>query len=127
MPSRLRARSAPAQNSIASAGTQQASYLASDYNAPEWLRYSRGVLFDGYSSPIYPHLDKFSARRLLEAVVEIGADSLRFQPIGYWAYYPSKVFPVHEELQGRDLIDEVAKECRRTGIHHYCYTGMGSH
>jgi hypothetical protein len=96
-----------------------------DYQAPEWLRYTRGVFFDGYSPPVYPHMKDFDARRLLEIVVELGGNFLRFQPIGYLAYYPSKVFPVHEELQGRDLIDEVSKECRRTGIHQYCYSGYG--
>jgi hypothetical protein len=67
----------------------------------------------------------FDARRLLETVVELGGDFLRFQPIGYWAYYPSKSFRVHPELGGRDLIDEVAQESRRRGIHCYCYTEYG--
>jgi hypothetical protein len=82
------------------------------YQAPDWLRYCRTVYFDGYSPPVYPHLKDFDARRLLETVVDVGGNVLRFQPIGYWACYPSKVFPVHPELEGRDLVDEVAKECR---------------
>ncbi len=51
---------------------------------------------------------------------------MRFQPIGYRAYYPSKAFPVHEELGGRDLINEVSRECRKAGVHLYCYTGYGA-
>ena len=35
--------------------------------------------------------------------------------------YPSKVFPTYPELGNRDLIDEVSRECRRVGIHLYCY------
>jgi hypothetical protein len=92
---------------------------------PDWLHYARTVYFDGYSPPVYPHMKDFDARRLVEAVVEVGGNLLRFQPIGYWAYYPSKVFPVHQELGGRDLIDEVARECRRLGVRQYCYTGYG--
>ncbi len=97
-----------------------------DYRVPDWLRYSRSVYFDGYSPPVYPHMKDFDARRLLETVQQLNGNVLRFQPIGYWAYYPSTSFPVHEELGGRDLIDEVAKECRRTGIHQYCYIGYGA-
>src|SRR5487761_63536 len=97
------------------------AYLAGDnYRSPDWLPYSQAVYFDGYSPPVYPHMKDFDARRLLETVVELGGNLLRFQPIGYWAYYPSKVFPVHEELGDRDLIDEVSRECRRLGVRQYC-------
>ncbi len=68
----------------------------------------------------------FDARRLVETVLELQGDALRFQPMGYWASYPSKVFPVHEELGNRDLIDEVAKECRREGLHIFCYLAFGA-
>jgi len=95
------------------------------YRPPEWLRYARTVYFDGYSPPVYPHLKDFDPARLVKCVVEIGGDTLRYQPIGYWAIYPSKAFPQHPELGGRDTIEEVARECRRVGIHLYCYTGYG--
>jgi hypothetical protein len=97
-----------------------------NFQVPEWLHYTQPVYFDGYSPPVYPHLKDFDARRLVEVVKELGANLLRFQPIGYWAYYPSKAFPVHEELGERDLIDEVARACRSAGIHVYCYTGYGA-
>src|SRR5208282_3012066 len=96
-----------------------------NYQMPDWLHYARTVYFDGYSPPVYPHMKDFDAKRLLEVVVELGGDLLRFQPIGFRAYYPSKAFPVHAELEGRDLIDEVARECRRVGVRQYCYTGYG--
>ncbi len=96
------------------------------YKAPDWLLSSRSVYFDGYTPPIYPHMKNFNARQLVDAVVGLGGNLLRFQPIGYWAYFPSKSFPVHEELGDRDLVDEVAKECRRAGIHQYCYVGYGA-
>src|SRR5579872_1246270 len=82
-----------------------------DFRAPDWLGYSRGIYFDGYSPPVYPHMKDFDAKRLLEVVVELGGDSLRFKPIAYWAYYPSKAFRVHPELGNRDLINEVTEEC----------------
>ena len=97
-----------------------------NYEVPDWLRYPRAVYFDGYSPPVYPHLDDFDARRLLQTVTDLGGNLLRFQPIGYYAYYPSKVFPVHAELGNRDLIDEVSRECRRLGMRQYCYTGYGA-
>lgn len=96
-----------------------------EYRAPEYLHTARGVYFDGYSPPVYPHIKDFDARKLLEIVVKLGGNLLRFQPIGYWAYYPSKSFRVHPELGGRDLINEVTQECRRASIYCYCYTGYG--
>ena len=102
---------------------EQGDFPRDNYQMPDWLHYARTVYFDGYSPPVYPHLKEFDARRLVEAVVEVGGNLLRFQPIGYWAYYPSKAFRVHPELGSRDLIDEVARESRRLGIHFFCYTG----
>ncbi len=96
-----------------------------DYHAPDWLRTARGIYFDGYSPPVYPHMKDFDARRLVQAVIELGGNLLRFQPIGYWAFYPSKSFRVHPEVGTRDLIDEVSREARRAGIRLYCYTGYG--
>lgn len=104
----------------------EANLEGNNYHTPRWLNYSQAVYFDGYSPPVYPHMKEFDARRLLETVAELGGNLLRFQPIGYWACYPSKVFPVHEELGSRDLIDEVSRECRRVGVRQYCYTGYGS-
>ena len=95
------------------------------YHPPDWLRSARTLYFDGYSAPLYPHLKDFDAKRLVEILAELGGDTLRFQPIGYRAYYPSQAFPVHPELGNRDLIDEVSRECRRAGFHLYCYTGYG--
>jgi hypothetical protein len=101
-------------------------FSSAAYVAPDWLRTARGVYFDGYSPPIYPHLKNFDAQRLVETVLELGGDSLRFQPTGYFASYPTEAFPVHEELNGRDLIDEVTRECRRAGVHVYCYLPYGA-
>ena len=97
--------------------------FASDgFEPPEWLHYTQAVYFDGYSPPLYPHMKDFDARRLVEVVTELGGNLLRFQPIGYRAYYPTQAFPLHDELGGRDLIDEVSRECRRADVHLYCYT-----
>lgn len=95
------------------------------YEPPEWLQYAQAVYFDGYSAPVSPHIKDFDARKLLETVTTLGGNALRFQPIGHWAYYPSKVFAVHPELGSRDLIDEASRECRKLGVHQFCYTGYG--
>lgn len=96
-----------------------------DYRAPDWLRYARTVYFDGYTAPFFYHMKKFDARQLVNIVLQLGGDTLRFQPIGYNAFFPSKVYPVHPDLGGRDLIDEVSVECRKSGVHMYCYSGLG--
>jgi hypothetical protein len=91
------------------------------YVAPEWLRSARAVFFEGYAAPVYPEVRNFDARRIVERSKELGGDTLRFQPIGYRATYPSRVFPTFPEMGDRDLIDEVSRECRRVGLHLYCY------
>lgn len=123
---RWRFNGAGTQGRTKGAGAAASGDLPPDaYQPPSWLRYARTVFIDGYNTPLYPHMKEFDAHRLVETVVVLGGDTLRFQPIGYWAYYPSKVFRVHPELGSRDLIDEVARECRKAGVHHYSYTGYG--
>ncbi|HLH79682.1 MAG TPA: hypothetical protein VKV29_05295, partial [Chthonomonas sp.] len=95
------------------------------YKPPEWLHYAQAVYFDGYAPPASPHMKDFDAEKLLDIVMKLGGNALRSQPIGHYAYYPSKVFAVHPELGSRDLIDEVSRACRKTRVHHYCYTGYG--
>ena len=91
------------------------------------MRYARAVYFEGYTPPIYPHLDDFDAERLVKVVQELGADTLRFQPIGFWAYYPTKSgYPIHPELGNRDLLAETVRACRKAGLHIYCYTKYGN-
>ena len=68
----------------------------------------------------------FDAQRLVKCVLELGVDLLRFEPVVRWAYYPSKAFPVHPELGSRDLVEEVSRECRKAGIHLYCYCKYGN-
>jgi hypothetical protein len=93
------------------------------YRPPDWLAFSRTVYFDGYSPPVLPHLDEFDADRLVKLALELGADTLRFQPVGRWAYFPTQSkYPVHPELGKRDLIAETSRACRRAGLHLYCYT-----
>lgn len=96
------------------------------YQPPAWLHYSRTIYFDGKTPPLYPHLRDFDAERLVKAVTRLGGDTLRFEPVSCWAYYPSKAYPVCPELNGRDLIEEVARACRKAGVHHYCYTKFGN-
>jgi Beta-galactosidase trimerisation domain len=92
------------------------------YHAPEWLRYARAIYFEGYAPPIFPQVRDFDAKRLVALAQELGGDTLRFQPAGYRATYPSKVFPIIPGLGNRDLIEEVSRECRRAGMHLYCYS-----
>jgi|GEM_PF-3126410 len=101
-------------------------YIEENYTPPDWLRYARTIFFDGYSPPVYPNISRFDARQLVEKVLELGGDTLRFQPMSYWALWPSQGFPQDPGLGGRDLIEEVSRECRRQGVHLYCYTGYGA-
>lgn len=96
---------------------------ADGYEPPSWLRYARAVYFEGYTPPLHPRLDDFDAERLVKVVEELGADTLRFQPMGYWAYYPTKSkYPTHPELGNRDLLAEAVRACRKAGLHIYAYS-----
>lgn len=112
-------------NGASPAARPIADFPTDGFQPPEWLHYPQTIYFDGYSPPVYPHLKDFDAGRLLAVVRELGGNLLRFQPIGYRAYYPSQAFPLHDELDGRDLINEVSRECRRAGVHLYCYANYG--
>ena len=37
----------------------------------------------------------------------MGANVIRFPPIGYYAYYQTSYFPMHPDLNGRDLLQEM--------------------
>ncbi len=115
------------EGAIAGDGPLPEGQPASDgYQPPSWLRYSRTIYFDGKTPPVYPHLREFDAGRLVKVAIQLGGDTIRFEPVSNWAYYPSKAFPVCPELNGRDLIDEVSRECRKAGVHIYCYSKFGN-
>ena len=94
------------------------------YQPPSWLRYSRTIYFEGYTEPVYPHIRDFDAERLVKVALQLGGDTLRFQAVGNWANFPSKVLPLSPDLNGRDLVDEVSRACRKAGLHLYCYCNM---
>jgi hypothetical protein len=114
--------SSAAMASVAERSLPEGHPANDGYQPPTWLRYSRTIYFDGITPPVYPRLMDFDAERLVKVVLQLGGDTLRFQPIGNWALYPSKVFPLSPDLHGRDLIDEVSHQCRKLGVHLYCYS-----
>jgi hypothetical protein len=109
------------------APTQDLIVPPDGYQPPEWLRYSRAIYFEGLTPPIYPQIDDFDADRLVKVVLELGGDTLRFQPVGYWATFPTKSkYPIHPELGSRNLLAETVQACRKAGLHIYCYTKYGN-
>jgi len=119
---------APAASTVEiTAVTQDLSVPSDGFQPPDWLRYARAVYYEGFSPPMHPHLDQFDAERLVKVVVDLGADTLRFQPIGFWAYFPTKSkYPIHPELGNRDLLRETVRACRKAGLHIYCYSKYGN-
>ena len=92
---------------------------------PAWLSFHRAVMHDGYTVPIYPDCSQFDAKRIVKDVIKVKGNVLRFQPLGSFAYYPSKHFPVAPELKNRDILQEVIDEVRRAGLIIYCYMPYG--
>ena len=67
------------------------------------LKQLRTFLYDAYWPPFAPEL-AFDAKRGAELCRAAGADSVRFGSIGKYAFYPSKIYPQHPDLNGRDLL-----------------------
>jgi len=110
-----------------SASTRDLTVPADGYEPPSWLRYARAVYFEGHTPPVYPHLGDFDAGRLVKVVQDLGGDTLRFQPLGFRAYYPTQSkYPIHPELGSRDLLAETVRACRKAGLHIYCYAKYGN-
>lgn len=80
----------------------------------------RTFLYDAYWPPFAPDL-QFTARRARELCEAGGADSVRFGAIGKYAFYPSRVYPSHPDLGGRDLLREMVD----TGLKVICYVPVG--
>jgi Hypothetical glycosyl hydrolase 6/Beta-galactosidase trimerisation domain len=124
----LKTADAAGENTVEITATTQELIVPPDgYQPPEWLRYARAVYFEGFTPPMHPRLDEFDAERLVKVVVELGADTLRFQPIGFWAYFPTRSkYPIHPQLGNRDLLVETVHACRKAGLHIYCYSKYGN-
>lgn len=78
------------------------------------------LLLDGYWPPFAPELS-FDAGRAAALCERCGADSVRFGSIGKYAFYPSRVYPPHPDLGGRDLLREMTE----TGVKVVCYVPVG--
>jgi len=89
-----------------------------------WLKTGRVHIIDGYCPPLYPKID-FDADRMVQIIKETGGNIVRMQPIGYYAYYPTKHFPVHPDLGGRDLLQEMIDVCKPEGIKVIPYIPVG--
>ncbi|MGC9349374.1 MAG: hypothetical protein ACP5JG_14645 [Anaerolineae bacterium] len=100
---------------------REPEYLTDPFVAPDWLRYARTVCLDGYSPPVTPTVEDFDARQVAEIALDLGGDTVRIQPIGYWATYPSRAFRVLPDLGNRDLFQESVTACREAGLHVYAY------
>ena len=62
------------------------------FSVPEWLQYARAVYFDGYSPPVYPHIDEFDATRLIQTVLDLGGNLLSTSPSDTLPTIPAKPF-----------------------------------
>ena len=78
------------------------------------------LLYDAYWPPFAPEL-KYDAQHGKDICRKLGADSVRFGCIGKYALYPSRIYPQHPDLAGRDLLQETIE----TGIKVIAYIPVG--
>ena len=72
----------------------------------DWFPLGRALIVEGYGPPLYPKIE-FDAKKCREIIRDLGANVIRFPPIGYYAYYQTNYFPMHPDLNGRDLLQEM--------------------
>ncbi len=90
------------------------------------LRHARVVLLESYWAPLWPTIE-YDPARMVERLGELGADTLRFGTIGYWAHFPTPHLRLHPELErsGRDLLAETVTHCHAAGIRVVAYLPVG--
>jgi hypothetical protein len=89
-----------------------------------WLANSRTLLIDAYWPPFNPVIE-FEAEKLIQKAVELNADTIRFPAIGKYAMIQNSIIPVHPELNGRDVLNEITEAAKGTGIKIIAYAAVG--
>lgn len=90
----------------------------------DWLLTGRTILLEGYAPPLYPKLD-YDPEYAAGLVKSSGANILRFPALSYYAYYPTRHYLNHPQLDGRDLLKETIDVCHRKGIKVIPYIPVG--
>lgn len=91
---------------------------------PEWMRTARVFLFDAYQYPFAPKLE-FDAEAVVQTMVDMRVNTVRFPVIGKYATIPGVRFSLHPDQQGRDLLAEMITAAKRRGIRVVPYIGTG--
>jgi hypothetical protein len=81
----------------------------------EWLKRSRTFLYDAYWPP-FTSEPKYTPEEGIAVAKRMNANVIRFGSIGKWGMYPSKIFPHHPDLRGRDLLGGTIDLAHRNGI-----------
>ncbi|RIH67195.1 hypothetical protein D1164_01855 [Mariniphaga sediminis] len=89
-----------------------------------WIQTARVFLLDAYQPPFAPELE-YDAHALVDAMVDMNANVLRFGTMGKYATIQGIRFSVHPDQGKRDLLFETIKLCKEKGIKVIPYISTG--
>ena len=89
-----------------------------------WIQTARVFLLDAYQPPFAPKLE-YDAHALVNAMVDMNANVLRFGTMGKYATIQGVRFSVHPDQGKRDLLSETIKLCKEKGIKVIPYISTG--
>lgn len=90
----------------------------------QWLQTARVFLMDAYQPPFAPELE-YNAAAVVETMVDMNANVLRFPTMGKYATIQGIRFSTHPDQGNRDLLAETIAACKPKGIKVIAYISTG--
>src|SRR5690606_9800767 len=90
----------------------------------DWLQTARVFLIDAYQPPFAPELE-YDAQAIVETMVDMHANVLRFPTVGKYATIPGVRFSMHPDQRDRDFLAETIAACKPRGIKVVAYISTG--
>ena len=90
----------------------------------DWIQTARVFLMDAYQPPFAPDLE-YDANALVETMVDMNANVVRFGTMGKYCTIQGVRFSTHPEQGDRDLLSETIKACKPRGIKVIPYISTG--
>ena len=90
----------------------------------DWVQTARIFLLDAYQPPFAPELE-YDAKAVVNTMVDMNANVLRFGTMGKYATIQGVRFSQHPDQGKRDLLSETIEACKKEGIKVIPYISTG--
>jgi len=105
-------------------GNSQPLRISDKIDRYNWIQTARIFLMDAYQPPFAPELE-YDADEVVETMVDMNANVLRFGTMGKYATIQGVQFSVHPDQGERDLLSETIKACKGKDIKVIPYISTG--